>query len=252
MTSGSNFWDANIWSFLITLTILFVGMMLANVLRNTIRPLRLLMIPSSVLGGFIVLLADFIYRKITGSSMFQTSILEMLTYHGLGLGFCAMALRTIDRQKDESTRTGAFDAGVTVVAGYLIQAVLGLVITVVCYKLLDSFWASGLLLPMGYGQGPGQAYNWGRTYENTYGFASGTSFGLTVAAMGFVAASIGGIVYLNVLRKRGELKSRFDGIVVDEKLSAQHITGEGEIPLTEAMDKFTVQVSLVFFAYMLA
>ena len=65
---------------------------------------------------------------------------------------------------------------------------------------------SGILLPLGYGQGPGQAFNWGLTFENSYGFVNGSSFGLTVAAMGFVSASVGGVLYMNVMQKKGKLK----------------------------------------------
>jgi ESS family glutamate:Na+ symporter len=176
----------------------------------------------------------------------------MLTYHGLGLGFVAMALRKIDKKPDKKSKTGGFDSGVTVVGGYLMQAVIGLIISIGVYYLLGSFWASGLLLPMGYGQGPGQAYNWGHNYEVMYGFVNGTSFGLTVAAMGFVCASIGGIIYLNVLRKKGIIKRNIGEEIADDDLSAEHITGGDEIPLSESMDKFTVQLALVFLAYIAA
>ena len=33
MTSGFNFWDGEIWSFIVTLALLFGGMLLANLLR---------------------------------------------------------------------------------------------------------------------------------------------------------------------------------------------------------------------------
>ena len=56
MTTGMNLWDTGVWSFIITMTMLFVSMIIANTLRNTIAPLRRLMIPSSVLGGFILLI----------------------------------------------------------------------------------------------------------------------------------------------------------------------------------------------------
>lgn len=99
MTSGMNFWDVPVWSFVVTMTILFAAMMIANTLRNLIKPLRKLMIPSAVLGGFIVLLADFFWKKLTGSSMFASSTLETLTYHGLGLGFVAMSLRSVEKTR---------------------------------------------------------------------------------------------------------------------------------------------------------
>lgn len=251
MTTGMNLWDSSVWSFVITISILLIAMLVANTLRNTIKPLRRLMIPSSVLGGFLLLLVNFIYKSITGNSMYSASVLEILTYHGLGLGFAAMALRNIDKKQDKRSKTGAFDAGVTVVNSYLMQAILGLAITIGLYYVLGSFFASGILLPMGYGQGPGQAYNWGHTYELSYGFTNGTSFGLTVAAMGFVAASIGGVIWLNILRRRGVLKREIGEDVVDE-LDVSSFTSDGEVPLSESMDKFTIQMALVFGAYIIA
>ncbi len=248
MTSG-NFWDYDVWSLVITLTLLLAAMIVANMLRRLIRPLQKALIPSSVLGGFLLLLANFIYRRITGQSMFSAMTLETLTYHGLGLGFVAMSLR---RKEKSDLRVQAFDAGVTVVGGYLIQAVLGLGATIAFFFALNKGFApAGLLLPMGYGQGPGQAYNWGRIFENTYGFENGTSFGLTVAAMGFIAASVGGILYLNVLRRRGRFSGEL-GKEVKEEVSNESIMGRNEIPLSESMDKLTVQIALVFIAYIAA
>ncbi len=252
MTTGINFWDHEVWAFVVTMFYLFAAMILANTLRNTIKPLRKLMIPSSVLGGILLLLISVIYEECSGKAMIPTVTLEMLTYHGLGLGFVAMALRNIEKKQDKRSRSGAFDSGVTVVSGYLIQAVTGLIVSLACYYLLRSFWASGLLLPMGYGQGPGQAYNWGHNYEALYGFAGGTSFGLTVAAMGFLSASVGGVIYLNRLRRRGILKTGSGGFQDAEALTAEQLGGVNEIPLAESMDKFTVQLALVFIAYIAA
>ena len=251
MTTG-NFWDAEVWSFVITITILLVAMMVANMLRRTIKPLRKMLIPSSVLGGFLLLIVNFVYKQITGGeSMFSGQMLESITYHGLGLGFVAMSLRQVEKNRDQ--RLKSFDTGVMVVGGYLIQAVLGLAITAVLFLIMKKgFAASGLLLPMGYGQGPGQAYNWGRTYENLYGFTNGTSFGLTVAAMGFVAASIGGIIYLNVLRRKGRFKGSLGAEVSEEEDRAESVVGKNEIPLSESLDKLTVQVALVFGGYIMA
>ena len=252
MTTGMSFWDIPVWSFVLTMFFLFFSMMVANILRNVIRPLRRMMIPSSVLGGLLLLLADFLCQQVSGKALISASTLEMLTDHGLGLGFVAMALRSLDKKQDSRSRTGGFDSGVTVVSTYLLQAVVGLLITMICYYLLDSFWASGLLLPMGFGQGPGQAYNWGHTYETVYGFTDGTSFGLTIAAMGFLSASFGGVIYLNILRRRGVIRGSLEDVVSEMPVSAEEVNGVNEIPLSESMDKFTVQIALVFIAYIAA
>lgn len=252
MTTGMNFWDSSTWSFILAVTLLFGAMLAANMLRNLIKPLRTLMIPSSVLGGFLILLVDFVVNQATGTSLFKPQVLEMLTYHGLGLGFVAMSLRTADKKRDKYMKAGGLNAGVTVVSSYLLQGILGLLISIPLYYLLGSFFGSGLLLPMGYGQGPGQAYNWGRTYENLFGFANGTSFGLTVAAMGFVSASIGGVIYLNILRRKGKFTGDIGSRILHDELTPEMVNGKDEIPMMESMDKFTVQVSLVFVAYLLA
>ena len=252
MTTGMNLWDANVWGFIITMTMLFAAMIVANTLRNMIPGLRKLMIPSSVLGGFILLILNTVFKNCFDIELYQTSMLEILTYHGLGLGFSAMALRNVEKKSDQRSKTGAFDSGVTVVSTYLLQAVMGLAVTVVLYFTLNSFFASGILLPMGYGQGPGQAYTWGHTYEASYGFANGTSFGLAVSSMGFVSASLGGVVYLRYMRRKGRFSGEVGKDAVDEGMTLEHYAGKNEIPLSESMDKFTIQVALVFVAYILA
>ena len=252
MTTGMNLWDANVWSFVITMTLLFVSMILANVLRNTIPVLRRLMIPSSVLGGFLLLIVNTVFKNCFHIELYSTGLLEILTYHGLGLGFSAMALRTVEKKKDNRSKTGAFDSGVTVVSTYLLQAIMGLVVTVILFFAINSFFASGILLPMGYGQGPGQAYTWGHTYEASYGFTNGTSFGLAVSSMGFVSASIGGVVYLSAMRRRGRFTGEMGKDAKDEDMTLDQYAGKNEIPLSESMDKFTIQVALVFIAYILA
>ena len=106
-----------------------------------------------------------------------------------------------------------------------------------------------LLLPFGYGQGTGQALNYGGIYENEFGFDGGKSFGLTIAALGFLSASIGGVIYLNVMKKKGkfEEKTSEDGVI-----TAEEIQSDNEIPMQESIDKLTVQIALIAVAYMLS
>ena len=263
MTTGQQFWDTGIWSLIIELTILLVGMLTANMLRRLIKPLRQSLIPSAVLGGFLILLANLAYEKITGDSLFTKVTMETLTYHGLGLGFVAVALRQTGRQKNRKANRDVFNAGLTTVSSYLLQGLLGLAITLGLFFVLGNWADSGLLLPMGYGQGPGQAYNFGHIYEMGTGydpvtvsgyapFKFGGSFGLTIAAMGFISASVGGVVYLSRLKKKGLINQSAINAAEMENLSAETITEKGEIPLSESLDKLTVQIGLVVFTYMAA
>ena len=262
MTSATvALWDLSVWSLMIELTLLLVGMLTANMLRRLIKPLRQSLIPSAVLGGFIILFGNLAFSSIFGYSLFNAVTMETLTYHGLGLGCVAVALKVTEKKDKRGAAVDVFNSGLTTVSSYLLQGVLGLGITLVLSYVIGNWAASGLLLPMGYGQGPGQAYNFGHIYETGTGYnaAAGTgydpfhygaSFGLTIAAMGFVSASIGGLIYLNSMKRKGLVKPSDINAEEVEDLSAELITTKGEIPLSESLDKLTVQIGLVFFTYM--
>ena len=181
MTTSIQFWDFEVWEFLVALAGLFLAMLIANGLRRTIPFLKKSLIPSSVIGGFLILAFIGIFRAISGKTPFNTATMEMLTYHGLGLGVVAMTFQNADRRSGKEARRDVFNSSLITVSTYLLQGVVGLCITIVLFYLLGSWAQSGILLPMGYGQGPGQAFNWGTTYMNNYGFEHGSSFGLSVA-----------------------------------------------------------------------
>ena len=246
MTGNFNFWDSEVWSFVMTIVLLMTAMMAANALIRKVPFLKRSLLPGSVLGGFIALAADAVFKGIAGHSMFDLTTLEALTYHGLGLGFIALAWRHLDGVKGKQAKKDVFATATVTVGGYLIQAVCGLIISVTLFYLIGGFAGGGILLPMGYGQGPGQAFNWGTTYENTYGFVNGSSYGLTIAAMGFVSACVGGLFFLNnSAKKRSE--NRDENMVDDSTIES--FRGGNEIPVSESMDKLTVQFALVFMTY---
>ena len=245
MTGSFNFWDAEVWSFVTTVVLLLSAMMLANVLRRKVPFLMRSLLPSSVLGGFIALGVDAFWKAVTGNGLFELTTLEALTYHGLGLGFIALAWRHLDGVKGKKARRDVFATATVTVGGYLLQAIVGLIVSVTLFYLIGGFAAGGILLPMGYGQGPGQAFNWGATYESTYGFVNGTSYGLTIAAMGFVSACVGGLLFLN---KSARSRAISPEIAVDD-LGIENYRGDNEIPVSESMDKLTIQFALVFITY---
>ncbi|MCQ2550992.1 MAG: hypothetical protein MJ146_02205 [Clostridia bacterium] len=252
MTSGMNFWDSSIWSFIITLTVLLSAILLANLIRRRVRFIQDSLIPSAVLGGFIVLLFNSIFKAWFGHPMLDLQILETLTYHCLGLGFIALAWRHIDPVDGKKAKRDVFNTATITVGTYLLQAVVGLSITIALFYLIGSFAASGSLLCMGYGQGPGQSFNWGMIFENQYGFTNGISFGLAIAATGFISACIGGVAYMKNIRKSYKTKRRLVRARRSEIDGSEPIAQKGEIAASESMDKLTVQFGLVFLTYIIA
>ena len=254
----NNFWDSNVWGFFNLLAVLLMSLLAANIVKKGIKPLRESLIPVSVLGGGILIIVEGIYKFITGDAMFDTAffgsngteMLEIITYHTLALGFIASTFKSSDAKLTKERTTEIFNTGVTTVSTYLLQAVVGFGITIIASLIIkDFFAAAGILLPFGYGQGTGQALNYGGIYENEFGFVGGKSFGLTIAALGFLSASIGGVIHLAFLKKKGKVsvkKTEGGEITVDK------IQSVNEIPMQESIDKLTIQIALIAVAYMLA
>jgi len=254
-----NFWDYSVWAGINLIAVLLLSLLLANVLKRKIPWLNASLIPTSVLGGGVLLVLAGLYKLVCGDVMFDTAFfggngmanLEIITYHALALGFIASTLKAAKGKLSRKRTVEIFNTGVTTVATYLLQAVVGLGITIViaAFFLPNFFPAAGVLLPFGYGQGTGQALNYGTIYENDWGFVGGKSFGLTIAALGFLSASIGGVIHLNILKKKQKIKT----LAGDEgAIVAEDIQQKDEIPMLGSMDKMTVQVAFVIISYLVA
>lgn len=254
----TNFWDSNVWGFVLLLSFLLGSLLIANILKRRISFLKNSLIPNSVLGGIIILLVEWVYRLISNKQLFEAAAfgangndtLEIITYHCLALGFIASSFNTTNGTMSKKRVNEIIDTGVTTVSTYLLQGIVGLVITIIAAKVIEGFFAAaGILLPFGYGQGTGQALNWGNIYEQENGFINGKSFGLTIAALGFLSAAIGGVIHLNVAKSSGKLKlsKRTDG-----SLHTDTIEEKGEIPMQESVDKLTVQLAFIMVSYAIA
>ena len=251
-----NFWDFSSWGFFNLISVLLGSLLVAQMLKRSIPALEASFIPTSVLGGGILLVISAVYNAFTGQELFNTTFfggngtawLELITYHMLALGFTASALKSSGSKFTKERNTEIFNTGLTTVATYLLQAFVGMIICILFRMILPELLeAAGLLLALGYGQGPGQARNYGGSYELDYGFVGGKSFGLTVASMGFLSASIGGVIHLNIIKRQGKIKLDRGSGVTNET-----VEGQNEIPMQESIDKFTIQIALIVVAYTIA
>lgn len=250
-----NFWESSAWGAFHLIGVLLAALLAGNMLKRSVPFLRVSLIPTSVLGGGMLIVVAGIYKAVTGNIMFDTEFfggngtanLELITYHTLALGFIASTFKPSHGKLTKERTAEIFNTGVTTVATYLLQAVCGFAISLIAALVVkDFFQAAGVLLPFGYGQGTGQALNYGGIYESGFGFEGGRSFGLTIAALGFLSASIGGVIHLNILRRKGLVKNQGGA---ECAISSEQIQAENEIPMQESMDKLTVQIALIALAY---
>ena len=253
----SNFWDYKVWGGFNLVAVLLISLILANGLKRVSKTLRRSLIPTSVLAGLFLLILSVVVRRVTGTGLFDLqffgdqgiSALEILTYHALALGFIASTFRSKEAKFSKRRRLEIVQTGMTTVSSYLMQGIAGLFITLVASLIMRNFFpAAGILLPFGYGQGTGQALNYGSIFETDYDFTGGRSFGLTIAALGFLSASIGGVFFLNILKKKGLFAWKEE---TEEKFDASEVHPQGDIPMNGGIDKLTVEIGLVAATYFL-
>lgn len=239
--------NTTLWGPVIQMGIIAGAILLANTLRRKVKFFQRSLMPTAVLAGFLLLLV-----RSLGIVEMDATFLEALTYHALALGFIAQSLRIPEKQADDGSLTG-MKSGALIVSTYMLQVVLGLAISVGLALVLrpDSFPAAGVLLAMAYGQGPGQANNVGVTYE-AMGMLGGKSFGLSLAASGYLCACVVGVIYLNVLHRRGSLhRAQAVNVVSGSVTTTTVFEHENEIPVAESVDRLSVQAALIGLVYLL-
>ena len=115
--------NTELWRPIILVGIIASITLFANVIRQKIYFIRKSYIPTAVLAGFILLLL----RSLNIVHIRQ-EFLELITYHGIAIGFIAMSLR-VKREKTTDTYKVAVKSGALIVSTYLVQAITGLVIS---------------------------------------------------------------------------------------------------------------------------
>ncbi|MBO5440357.1 MAG: hypothetical protein J6A53_06870 [Clostridia bacterium] len=278
-----NFWESSVWGFILLLSVLMISLLVANIIKRKIPFLKNSLVPTSVLAGGLILIISITYTLIVenvgnlsetlpknifdlkyfGKYGYATSddgtkvaigglsILEVITYHALALGFIATAFKPDGEKLTKKRSVEVFDTGVTTVSTYLFQGIIGLTITILFPALVGGFKAAGLILPFGFGQGTGQALNYGKMYE-AVGFNNGSSFGLTIAALGFLSASIGGVIHLSIINRKNN-KKVISGIAdEEEELTLDKVQEKGESPMTGSVDKLSIQLGIVLLTYIIA
>ncbi len=238
-----------VWAFMVQLGLLLLFMMLGNILRRTIPAFRKCLIPSALLGGAMLLLVDVVLNQF-GLTLVDNRLMQVITYHCLAIGFAAMTLKT-EKSNQKTNKAQILEFGALQGGTYMLQAFTGLGITIVLF-LLTRYgekivsYICGLILPLAFGQGPGNALSWDINFTNTPAaqFTGNGSFGLSLASIGFVVASVFGVLYININKKRGNLVIRSGEPAVEDMCQSSN-----EIPDNESVDKFTLQVGFVAIAY---
>lgn len=245
----------DVWGFLVQIGLLLLFLLLGNILRNIIPWFKKSLIPSALIGGGLLLLIDFICKQFN-VVLVDNRAMQIITYHSLGIGFAAMTLKT-EKAKTKMKTSQVMEFGALQGGTYMLQAFVGLLITIILFLFTKTgknviSYISGLLLPLAFGQGPGNALTWDINFTNSVNafFNGQGSVGLSLASIGFIVASLFGIIYINYFKRKGLIKIRNAS-----KSSEQSVTtycDDNEIPDSESIDKFSIQMGLVVLVYALS
>lgn len=237
----------SVWKLAVQILLLLGFLVLGNMLRRSIPFLRKSFIPSALIGGILLVLVNLFIKWVspTDFELIDREIMKVITYHALAIGFIATTLKVANKEKRKTLGALSIQNGLLTGATYMLQAVFGIVTVLVFYWLgAKVFRASGIILPLAFGQGPGNAMTW----DVNFGIADG-SFGLTLASIGFIVASLVGVIYLNFFRIKGEIK-RNDGVIASRRV--EEFVDQNEIEDSDSIDKMSVQVGIVAICYAIA
>ncbi len=249
--SFKSFLGDNVWSFIIQIVLLLVFLVLGNVLRRSIPFLRKSFIPSALIGGILLALLGLFIKWVTPNDflLIDKQVMKVVTYHALAIGFIATTLKVANKEKQKGLGVLSVQNGLLTGATYMLQGAFGLLTVLIFYWAASkAFYGTGILLPLAFGQGPGNALIWDQKFTE-YGFMdTNGSFGLALASIGFIVASVVGVIYLNIYRRKGEIV-RGDGVT---ERRVEEFVEDHELEDSDSIDKMSVQVGIVAISYALA
>ncbi len=238
----------NGWDGVMQFVYLFVLMGAALLIKNSLKIFKKHLVPLSILAGLLGLLFGPEVLKVIP---FDSDLLTLAAYHMLSIGFIALGLK----ERRSKTSEDIVNTGLLTVTTYAIQAIVGLGVTILLATFFypDLFKSMGMLLPLGFAQGPGQAAATGLQWENEVGFVNGANIGLTIATIGFLWALVGGVPFMNFLVRKHkkvrmkDLRTDLDKTV--DKLAPDIQERTIKIKKTVYIDELAIQLVLIGVTY---
>lgn len=252
------------WSYMFHIGVISASLLIGALLRARVKVLKKFLIPSSIIAGFFLLLfynygAPLVNNILKPENQLNSGFLGDLVYHLLNISFIAMMLRIPDKQKDGKGARTLAENTVALISQYGLQCLFGLLTAalLIATFMPDLFPAIGFTLPLGFELGPGQAYSMTLPWE-AMGFQGATSVGLSMAAIGFLAGSIGGVILINIGIRKGwvdekhaaKLRNYNDNsgfFGKESKKIGSMLTTDGE-----SIDSLTYHLALVFGTYLVS
>ena len=119
-----SFSELSVWTFIMVFGALLVSMLIASTLKHFVPALQKTLIPVSVLGGILLLVISTVVYFTAGEYLFNLpvfgngadgsmtgmQVLEVITYHCLGIGFIASGMRNSKKKFTKQRAGEIFDS----------------------------------------------------------------------------------------------------------------------------------------------
>jgi ESS family glutamate:Na+ symporter len=228
--------------------LVYIGVLLfvSKIIKEKLPFLNRVIIPTALIAGFFGLIFSEGFLNIIPIGRDENGNVQLvyeIVYHSLAIGFIALTLR----RNTSKANKKVWSTGMIIVMTYLIQAIIGAGIVYLLFP--DIFLGAGLLLPLGFGQGPGLAFSIGSGYADGAGaLLQGGALGSTIASIGFIVGGILGVIALNIMARKKELvvdKFHKENATIKESFEFETIK---EIRVFDAL---TTQVVIILVIYAL-
>ncbi|NQV16734.1 sodium:glutamate symporter [bacterium] len=242
------------WNMFLDLGVISIALLLATWLRARVLFFQKYLIPNALTAGFILLPFYNFVAPFLGMSEIG---LGAIVYHLLSISFISMSLRKPAYTKRKGDKS-VFGTSVSIISQYSLQSLIGLLLTFMFMSTIMKtlFPAFGFFMPLGFALGPGQAYAIGEGWVDM-GFKGAPDVGLTFAAVGYMWASFGGVILINMGIRRGWL-----GQAQIEKIKAKRFrsgvlgrdddlqVGSRLTTESEAIDSASYNLAVVLMVYL--
>jgi len=225
------------WNSIIYLLLIGVLLFVGKVLKTKLPFLNRIVLPSALLGGIIGLLLSGVV--IPGSYTIDVDQMTAIVYHALALGFISLTLK----QEGSKNKRKVWSTGMVITSTYALQGFIGILLVMLFFS--DKFVGAGMLLALGFGQGPGLATSFGKMWTDMLG-GFGVALGASYAFLGFVWGGTIGVLAINLLaRKKGFEKPKQ---YLDASLQKTNIQID-TVKEVSVIDGLTIQVVIISIIY---
>lgn len=232
------------WELIIYFLFMGVLLFIGKILKTKVPFINRIVLPTALLAGTIGLLfSNVLLGQLftNGTYTIDVDFMTTIVYHCLALGFISLTLK---RKKTEKTKK-IWSTGMIITSTYALQGFVGILLVLIFFA--DKFVGSGMLLALGFGQGPGLATSFGGMWTEMLG-GHGVALGASYAFIGFVFGGTIGVLLINVItrkRKIEKTKRYYDNSIETHNIEIDTVK---EI---NVMDGLTVQVVIIFLIYFL-